>query len=387
MQLGHETMDIAVRMLSCGHACDSCLGRQFAKLKAIKGRPNAERGKIIRSLVAKKYKVIAECKNGKCFVCEGLLDKLPEFSKEAMQKLKKMDFATFMVGIRMSDALVMNEETLWEKIGVKYSEPIKAEISRELIKAISKKTHKKANPDRPDILITFDLQRNGAEIFASPLLVYGEYKKFVRGLPQTSSPLYRQTVQDIIAKPFMKASKGSSHVLHALGREDKEARCLAWRPFVLEIKQPQKRKLNLKKIAAEINKNAKVKVAKLRVSGRKEVAAIKSKNPYKIYRVIVDFEKPVDNIELVKRLAGMIKQRTPSRVMGRKGDRTKHKKVKSIRWKRINSKRYQFDITAESGLYLNELVTGDEGRTRPSVSHVLGNRARIKEFDLIGLEG
>jgi tRNA pseudouridine synthase 10 len=72
--------------------------------------------------------------------------------------------------------------------------------------------------------------------------------------------------------------------------------------------------------------------------------------------------------------------------LGGKPDRVKHKKVKSIKWKRINSKRYQFDIIAESGLYLNELVTGDGGRTKPSVSQLLENSGKIKEFDLIGLE-
>ncbi len=383
MKLNPGAKTIAAKITGSGQICDACLGRQFARLRALKNRTNRERGSIIRSLAANESGIVAE---GECRVCGGFFDRLPGLADDVLKKLKGTDFATFMVGIRMSDALVMSEEALWEKAGVKYSEPIKAQISRELMGAVSRRTRRKPDPDRPDVLITLDLQRNTVEIFASPLLFYGEYKKFMRGLPQTSSPRYKQSVEDIIAKPFMKLSKGRSHVLHALGREDKEARCLAWRPFVLEIKQPKKRRLRLKKIAAEINKSAKVKVARLRPSKRKEVAVLKARNPYKVYRVIIDFENPVGNIGDAKKIAGGIKQRTPGRLLGRKEDRTKHKKVKSIKWKRINSKRYQFDITAESGLYLNELVTGDGGRTKPSLSQVLGNSAKIREFDLIGLK-
>jgi tRNA pseudouridine synthase 10 len=389
----------ARKILSLGYVCDNCLGRQFSKL--MKGETNAAKGKIIRRCLEEKilpgqadadqinfrnHEKAAKKGKIKCIICENLFSSLPLIVKKIIGDLKKIDFKTFMVGVRMSDPLAMNEELLWEKIGVKYSEPIKADIGRTIAKAIAEKTDKKPEQGKPDIIIIFDVQRNATEIFSNPLFIYGEYKKFSRGLPQTSSPLYKESVQDIIAKPFMKITKSSSHVLHAMGREDKEARCLAWRPFVLEIKQPMSRRPDLKSIKNQINKSSKIKVSSLRYSGRKEIAEIKSKKPYKIYRVVVDFEMPVEDVEKVKKIVGIIKQKTPFRVLGRKEDRTKHKKVKSIRWKRINTKRYQFEITAESGLYLNELVSGDAGRTRPSVSQILGNHARLKQFDLIGLE-
>ncbi len=286
----------------------------------------------------------------------------------------------------MPDLLVMTEESLWEKTGLKYCEPIKAEISRELASIISKATSAKPDQNRPDVVITFDVGRGIFEIFSNPVFVYGKYKKFSRGLPQTSSPAYGQAVEDIISRPLMKATLGKSHVLHAQGREDKEARCLAWRPFVLEIKQPKRRRPDLRRIKEEINRGAKVKVSGLRFSGRKEVAEIKSKNPFKTYRMIVDFDAPVENPDALGTLAGAVRQRTPWRLLGQKPDKAKHKKVKSIQWKRINTERYQIVITAESGLYLHEFVTGDGGRTDPSVSKVLGSQARIREFDLVGLE-
>lgn len=389
--------DTARKILSLGYVCDSCLGRQFSKL--MKGKTNEARGKIIRKYLQEKNfpgqsdadKINfqhQEIKNGriKCIICENLFSDIPLVIKKIIRDLKKIDFKTFMVGIRMNDALIMNEELLWEKIGIKYSEPIKADIGRKITRAIAVKTGKKPEQGKPDIIIIFDVQKNMTEIFSNPLFIYGKYKKFSRGLPQTSSPLYKESVQDIIAKPFMKATKGSSHVLHAMGREDREARCLAWRPFVLEIKQPMSRRLGLKSLKRQIDKSPKIKVSSLRYSDRKEIAEIKAKKPYKVYRAVVDFEMPVEGIERLKKIVGTIKQRTPFRVLGRKEDRTKHKKIKSIKWKRINTKRYQFEIKAESGLYLNEMISGDAGRTRPSVSQILGNQAKLKQFDLVGLE-
>jgi tRNA pseudouridine synthase 10 len=378
MKNEREIRSVSEKIINFGCVCDACLGRQFAKL--LKAGTNIERGRQARGIIG------TAVKNEKCALCENLMAELCVTMKMPLEELKKMDFRTFMIGVRMSDSLVMKEEALWEKTGIKYCESIKAEISRELSRLVTKATGKKQDQERPDVIIMFDAGKRSTEIFSNPLFVYGEYRKFSRGLPQTSSRQFKQSVEDIIAKPLMKATGGSAHVLHAQGREDRGARCLAWRPFVLEIKQPLKRKFSPRSMLTAINRSHKVKVAKLRLSDRKEVAKIKAKNPFKIFRVVVDFEKSVENPERLKSLACAIKQRTPSRILGAKPDRTKHKKVKSIKWKRINSKRYQFDIIAESGLYLNELVTGDGGRTKPSVSQLLENSGKIKEFDLIGLE-
>ncbi|MEE9323901.1 MAG: tRNA pseudouridine(54/55) synthase Pus10 [Candidatus Aenigmarchaeota archaeon] len=386
--------DIAVKILNSGFVCDSCLGRQFAKL--LRDYSSMEKGKITRKFLAMEYETgeikvdPANFEKGKkpekCVVCENLFDNLLEISGEILKKVKQMDFETFLIGVKMNDSLVMNEEALWEKTGIKYSEPIKSEINRELGKIVTEGTGKRMDPAKPDILIIFDLQKRETEVFSNSLFVYGEYKKFVRGLPQTHSPRYKQAIQDIIARPFIKSTLASSHVLHALGREDKEARCLAWRPFVLEIKQPIKRRIDFERVKKEINKTKKIKVRGFRISDKKEVSLLKSKRPYKVYRIVADFEKKVEKVENLKKLAGVIKQRTPERVLGSKPDKTKNKKVKSIKWKRINNKSYQFEIKTESGLYLKELVSGDSGRTNPSVSGILANQAKVKEFDLIDIE-
>ena len=59
----------------------------------------------------------------------------------------------------------------------------------------------------------------------------------------------------------MKTTGGSGHSIHASGREDIDARCLGWRPFVLEIKNPKKRKVDLAKMQAAVKKTRKAEIS------------------------------------------------------------------------------------------------------------------------------
>ncbi len=277
------------------------------------------------------------------------------------------------------------EEILWEEANCEYTEPIKAEINREVGKFVSKLTKKEMDRGNPDITVIIDLENERTKIISSPIFVYGGYKKLVRGLPQTKWEKYKETVEDIIAKPLMKETKAYEHSFHGCGREDINARCLDWRPFVLELTAPKSRKLDLKKTEKEINKSKKVNIKGLRLSSRQEVAAIKEAKPDKSYRVLVSFEKPVTDKDLKKTLklkGATIKQETPQRVVHRRADLMRNRKVKDIKCS-VKGKNVEFEVKGEAGLYIKELVTGDNGRTKPSIAGTLNNSAKVLELDVI----
>jgi len=170
------------------------------------------------------------------------------------------------------------------------------------------------------------------------------------------------------------------------GREDIDARCLDWRPFVFEVVRPKKRSVDLEKIAKEINKTGKVEVSDLRFSNKQEVREIKAAKPDKTYRLIVNFEKEVTekDLEKLKSLKGKtIKQQTPQRVLHRRADKTRPRKVKEITWKILDKNKVEFEVKGEAGLYAKELVHGDNGRTKPSISEILGIPAKVEELDVI----
>ncbi|RLI98467.1 MAG: tRNA pseudouridine(54/55) synthase Pus10 [Candidatus Aenigmatarchaeota archaeon] len=361
--------------------CDSCLGRQFGQIST--GMTNKQRGCIIRGMLKEGPL------EGTCEICEGLFQGgIREWSGKAVKRLQGLEYRSFVVGSRLSRDLVRNEEKLWGMAGISHCEPMKTEVNRELGKLICKKTGKDVDELRPDVVLLLDLTRNEIRLQVNSLFIYGEYQKLVRGIPQTKWETYKTSVEDEVARPVMKATRGSGHSFHGSGREDVDALCLGWRPFVLEITEPRKRRINLRKMLTEMNRSKKVNVRKLRYSDRKEVAALKSSRNDKKYRLLVQFEKPCRDEELkkLKNLIGMIKQRTPERVLHRRSDLLRKRRVKSLVWRRVSNKRLEIEIKGEAGLYVKELMTGDNGRTEPSVSGVLGNKAKVVELDVIKIE-
>lgn len=59
------------------------------------------------------------------------------------------------------------------------------------------------------------------------------------------------------------------------------------------------------------------------------------------------------------------------------------RRVIDIKWKRKNNKKFELHIKGEAGLYIKELVTGDSGRTKPSIAGLLRNPAAVKALDVI----
>jgi len=262
--------------------CDHCLGRQFAQL--LHGYSNEERGKIIRKAVAmsidkemdvtdmSRFDVsnfvnlkfhnleLAAKKKKKCFLCFDFFKNL-DIWVDKIAKIKKIQFKTFLIGTRLSFDLIRREEDLWEGVGIEYCEPLKAEINREIGKLVEKRLKLRCDLKNPDINFIIDIPSKKIIAEVNPLFIYGEYQKLVRGIPQTKWPSgkYKTSVEQIIARPFMLATRGKNHKFHGLGREDIDARCLAWRPFVLEIIEPKNRQIDLKKMAKRLTDELPVK--------------------------------------------------------------------------------------------------------------------------------
>lgn len=402
-----NVLDKATKILK-QPVCDNCLGRQFGQL--LHGYNNKERGCLLRTMVAMSIdnekekndvdmsnfganifhnlEIKDKTQNKKCSLCDGTFEHIDKFAEKAVKRAAKLEYKTFLVGTRLSSDLISREEDMWERVGIDYCEPLKAEINREVGKLIEKKGNVKFNPKTPDVNFIIDVENSKINIEVNPLFIYGEYQKLVRGIPQTRWPSgkYKTSVEQIIAKPYMVATKGKSHKLHGLGREDIDARCLGWRPFVLEIIKPQKRDIDLKRLAKKIDK--KVKIRNVRFSHISEVRSIKESRSDKTYKATVTCENNISRKDMKKldALVTTIFQQTPKRVMHRRSDRMRKRAVKSIKSKFVNSKKFILVVRGEAGLYIKELISGDDGRTQPSVSEVLGIKCTCKELDVIHIE-
>jgi tRNA pseudouridine synthase 10 len=177
-------------------------------------------------------------------------------------------------------------------------------------------------------------------------------------------------------------TRADETAFHGAGREDVEARCLDWRPFVIEIVRPKKRAVNLSKIKAGVNKTKKVAISCLKLGTMDDVRAVKKMRPDKTYSIVVEFEKPAENLDALKDSIGIIMQKTPTRVLHRRADRLRKRKIKSINFKKIGRKKIVLEVRGEAGFYAKEFVTGDNGRTRPSVAEILKNPAKVISLDV-----
>ncbi|MDO9538322.1 MAG: tRNA pseudouridine(54/55) synthase Pus10, partial [Thermoplasmata archaeon] len=133
----------------------------------------------------------------------------------------------------------------------------------------------------------------------------------------------------------------------------------------------------------------KIEISEMRISDGEEVVRIKSARPNKSYRVQVVFNVPVDeeNLkEVVLSLGGThIAQQTPNRVMHRRSDLNRERKLEKIEARQVSPTEAEFDITAEAGTYIKEFVHGDGGRTVPSIAASLGVGCEVKALDVLNI--
>lgn len=405
-----ETVSMSARLEIAGRAlerplCNHCLGRLFATVS--RGLSNDQRGRLVRAAMGPDAPV--ESKADDCPVCRGLFSELGKFADLAVKSAEGFEYATFLVGTKVDAELIEKEEQLWTDLGAEETESVKTELNREIGKLVEARLGKKVDFTNPDMVFLVDTMFDRVVIDVAPLFVYGRYRKFSRGIPQTRWPcrecrgkgcphcggkgrMYETSVQDKVGPVVMRHAGGEDDFFHGMGREDIDARMLGnGRPFVVEVRRPRMRSLDLGAIEREVNEGAKgeVEVEGLRPSKKSEVQAIKAAASPKTYRVRVRFQHEFDDRKLkdIVRLwvEKPIAQLTPNRVVHRRADIERQRTVRRIDLEAIEGLEVVFVIEADSGTYIKELMHGDNGRTQPNVAEVVGVPCQVVELDVIGI--
>ena len=395
--------DLAKQILdeTDGKICKNCLGRKLSK--TIEGSNNIERA----DKVCEELKINLD--DAECVVCDNLFDKLDEdLYKKIDDKINELgiEFDTFLVGSKISKDIQERDEELSEKFDLTV-ETIKKEVNRLIGLEIWERYDKEAEFESQDIVFSIDLIDDPkVRIQINPLYVEGKYNKLKRGIPQTKWPCtkckgrgceecnftgkqYPESVEELISEHFLKLTQGREAKFHGAGREDIDVLMLgSGRPFVLEIKEPKIRKLDLAKLEEEINKinEGKTSYHNLHVCERRRKAEIKQSSPdtYKVYNALVrcdeSFDK--DKLEELTKL-NEIHQQTPLRVLRRRADKVRVKHVLDLTYDVIDDKTFNMRIKTEGGLYIKELISGDDGRSHPNVGEILGVNAICEQLDVI----
>jgi len=151
------------------------------------------------------------------------------------------------------------------------------------------------------------------------------------------------------------------------------------------VRKPKKKRVKSEPMSRLVNE-----VDNLKVSSKEEVRKLKlGEKADKIYRAIVKFAKEL-NAEDVNRIEGLantpINQVTPLRVSHRRAIKTRKKYLYGIKLKKFKQNIYEMLIRCEGGLYIKELISGDNGLTRPSIREISGISTKCIELDVIGVE-
>ena len=395
--------DLAKQILdeTDGKICKNCLGRKLSK--TIEGSNNIERA----DKVCEELKINLD--DVDCVVCDNLFDKLDDdLYKKIDDKINELgiEFDTFLVGSKISKDIQERDEELSEKFDLTV-ETIKKEVNRLIGLELWERYDKEAEFESQDIVFSIDLIDDPkVRIQINPLYVEGKYNKLKRGIPQTKWPCtkckgrgceecnftgkqYPESVEELISEHFLKLTQGREAKFHGAGREDIDVLMLgSGRPFVLEIKEPRIRKLDLAKLEEEINKinEGKTSYHNLHVCERRRKAEIKQSSPdtYKVYNALVRCDEAFDKdkLEELTKL-NEIHQQTPLRVLRRRADKVRVKHVLDLTYDVIDDKTFNMRIKTEGGLYIKELISGDDGRSHPNVGEILGVNAICEQLDVI----
>lgn len=379
--------------------CPECFGRVFGRYGH--GFSNPERAERLRAEIAE----LPARPDGPCAICAGTFDRLDVWVDRSLAAVEGREWRRFSCGSRWDPERLAAEEALWTEVGATWGESARGAFNRELGKRIEARTGRPGGPDRPDVVLVADLPLGRVEPTVLPFYAQGRYRKLDRTLPQTRWPCrrcqgrgcdtchgsgktYAESVEEIIGAPLLRATGGEETRFHGMGREDIDARMLGHgRPFVIEVRRPVRRTVDLAAIAREVRDGSggRVEVEGLVPAEGADVVRVKEAAPQKSYRVQVAGAVPVAKIkEALSLVAGReIAQRTPTRVAHRRADRVRARRIVAAELVTSTAEGFTLDLRADAGTYVKEWVEGDGGRTEPSLAGLLATPLHVAALDVL----
>lgn len=233
------------------------------------------------------------------------------------------------------------------------------------------------------------------------------YRKLQRGLPQTilwcpackgdrrrrrdcrqcqgAGKLTRESVQELIGRRALPAFQARTGLFHGAGREDVDVLMLGrGRPFVYEVVGASRTDVDLEQLRQEILQRAggAIELDPFVDVGKGRIAHWKQLQVDKIYRAEVATAGDAAELAAARAFVGAIVQRTPQRVAHRRADLERERQLQVLSLREIAPQRLELRVLCQHGTYVKEWISGDDGRTTPSLSSLLGVSCRCEVLDV-----
>lgn len=241
------------------------------------------------------------------------------------------------------------------------------------------------------------------------LWLESRYRKLRRGLPQTVlfcprckgdrrrrrdctecagfGKLTRESVQELIARRLVPAMQAKQGRFHGAGREDIDVLMLGrGRPFVFEVVGARNPDIDLEALRRDIEARAEgaIELQPFVRVARRRVAYWKETHFDKIYRAEVALGAPAapEAVAAATAFAGVVVQRTPQRVAHRRADLDRERALRVLALQSLPDGALELRVLCQHGTYVKEWISGDEGRTTPSLAGLLGVPATCRQLDV-----
>ncbi|MGY5860559.1 MAG: tRNA pseudouridine(54/55) synthase Pus10 [Candidatus Thorarchaeota archaeon] len=440
-------LETAQNLLEQHILCDRCLGRQFGWLST--NTTNDARGyslKLTLSMIADEQLKSGNTEHGQdsiqvlasngmfapaqkiaeknsidydalsvCHLCsveeESVFDRIPLVAERIVGLATDFEFETFLVGSNPVPSLVERQDELSGIHSILHAETLKSHFNRELGTVVHGLIQKPVNFEKPDVVFVYSMITDEIKIQVNPIFIYGRYRKLVRGIPQSkwdckkckgrgcdecnnTGRKYQDSISEYVGEPTQIIADGSRFKFHAAGREDIDVLMLGQgRPFVVEITEPRVRTPDLDEITKTVNTEAegKIEVFDLVLTNRFHLQKLKedSSTNVKEYEALIAIESPVTAKimkQVEKEFKGVeIEQRTPHRVSHRRSDLVRTKIIHEIHLKKHEDGLLKATFKVQGGTYIKELISGDEGRTIPSIAEKLGTGCKCAELNVTAI--
>ena len=397
-----DNLDKAAEIAGLG-LCDRCLGRMFGKLGEC--MTNDVRGRMIREALAENG--IEAPAEEFCPLCENVFDMVGRFAEAAAEKVNEVESENFLIGTKVEPEIAKREKDIVSEHGLENAEGIKSELNREIGKIAILSIRRPVEFKNPQVVACVDTRFAEVELDIAPLFIAGRYNKFSREIPQTIWPcrvchgkgcdhchgkgkMYPTSVQEIIGDVAVGMCGGKEHFFHGMGREDIDARMLGdGRPFVLEISDPKVRNIDLEELRRRSD-NDLAAFRDLHFVKREAVERYKGAASDKVYHVHVIADGKVNKERVIEVALSFknanIDQRTPRRVEHRRADLVRRRRIHWVKADAIGEDSFDLELETDSGTYVKEFVSGDDGRSVPSFSERLGMPCKVETLDVLAID-
>lgn len=354
------------------------------------------------TLVLKQYQLCGRClarqadvidgkSAEKCFICRGLMDNLDTIVDRVVEAIKPYEFQTMLVGATLPTQVYEREDALRARLKIRGRESVKSQLTREVGLRLARKTGKKVDYRRPDVIINLTIDKEGniaVSATARPVAFEGRYVKKARGLPQKQDrcPMCQgkgcplcdysgisgyDSVEGILVQQAMAKTGGQTPRISWIGSEDQNSLVLGGgRLFYIRISDPKKRRL--KRLPGRDGVSARITRILDDIPDFQQRFAVKT-------RILVKSDKQfsIQDIRKLRNLAG-------SEVKF-ENKKTVTKKIYAVHAKRVSKDEIALTITADGGLPIKQFVGGEEYMD-PNISKLLESKCQCVSFDILAVD-